>query len=129
MDADMVEAANVVDGLGEVGDDEDRRREVVGVDGEEQIVCESINLKEENIRKSSDDQEKSRMDEGKSLEEGEARRVFRQIATAVYYCHKVGVNIFLEAKLLCEPVFLYSLTPSIWIFFRISFKMIYKYIY
>ena len=57
------------DGLGEVGDDEDRRKEVVGINGEEQVVCEKMNLKEENIRKSSDDQEKSRMDEEKSLEE------------------------------------------------------------
>jgi serine/threonine protein kinase len=26
----------------------------------------------------------------KSLEEAEARRIFRQIATAVYYCHKAS---------------------------------------
>ena len=30
------------------------------------------------------------LSERKSLEESEARRVFRQIATAVYYCHKVS---------------------------------------
>ena len=30
------------------------------------------------------------LSERKSLEEGEARRIFRQIATAVFYCHKVG---------------------------------------
>ncbi len=30
------------------------------------------------------------LSERKSLEETEARRIFRQIATAVYYCHKVS---------------------------------------
>ena len=30
----------------------------------------------------------------KSLEEKEARRIFRQISTAVYYCHKVSVKFF-----------------------------------
>ena len=29
----------------------------------------------------------------KSLDELEARRVFRQISTAVYYCHKVKTRI------------------------------------
>lgn len=29
------------------------------------------------------------LSERKTLEEKEARRVFRQIATAVFYCHKV----------------------------------------
>ena len=29
------------------------------------------------------------LSERKSLEENEARRIFRQIATAVFYCHKV----------------------------------------
>ena len=60
---------DLVDGLGEVGDDEDRRKEVVGINGEEQTLCEKINLKEENISKSSEDQEKSRMNEGTSMEE------------------------------------------------------------
>ena len=30
------------------------------------------------------------LSERKKLEEKEARRIFRQIATAVFYCHKVG---------------------------------------
>ena len=30
------------------------------------------------------------LSERRSLEELEARRIFRQIATAVFYCHKVG---------------------------------------
>ena len=30
------------------------------------------------------------LSERKSLEELEARRIFRQIATAVFYCHKVS---------------------------------------
>ena len=30
------------------------------------------------------------LSERKTLEENEARRIFRQIATAVFYCHKVG---------------------------------------
>ena len=30
------------------------------------------------------------LSERKTLDEKEARRVFRQIATAVFYCHKVG---------------------------------------
>ena len=32
----------------------------------------------------------------KTLGEPDARRIFRQIATAIYYCHKVGasVNLF-----------------------------------
>ena len=29
------------------------------------------------------------LSERKTLEENEARRIFRQIATAVFYCHKV----------------------------------------
>ena len=28
----------------------------------------------------------------KTLGEPDARRIFRQIATAIYYCHKVGVS-------------------------------------
>ena len=31
------------------------------------------------------------LSERKTLEENEARRIFRQIATAVFYCHKVGL--------------------------------------
>ena len=31
------------------------------------------------------------LSERKTLEENEARRIFRQIATAVFYCHKVGM--------------------------------------
>ena len=30
------------------------------------------------------------LSERKKLEENEARRIFRQIATAVFYCHKVS---------------------------------------
>lgn len=29
----------------------------------------------------------------KALSDMEARRVFRQIATAIYYCHKVCLNV------------------------------------
>ena len=32
------------------------------------------------------------LSERKVLGEDEARRIFRQIATAVYYCHKVSLN-------------------------------------
>ena len=32
------------------------------------------------------------LSERKSLEENEARRIFRQIATAVFYCHKVRAD-------------------------------------
>ena len=32
------------------------------------------------------------LSERKSLEENEARRIFRQIATAVFYCHKVRLG-------------------------------------
>ena len=35
------------------------------------------------------------LSERKTLEEKEARRVFRQIATAVFYCHKVSCFSFL----------------------------------
>jgi NUAK family SNF1-like kinase len=28
----------------------------------------------------------------KVLSDSEARRLFRQIATAIYYCHKVGIH-------------------------------------
>ena len=34
------------------------------------------------------------LSERKTLEEKEARRVFRQIATAVFYCHKVMFFFF-----------------------------------
>ena len=34
------------------------------------------------------------LSERKTLEEKEARRVFRQIATAVFYCHKVRLFFF-----------------------------------
>jgi serine/threonine protein kinase len=34
------------------------------------------------------------LSERKVLAEEEARRIFRQIATAVYYCHKVSVFLF-----------------------------------
>ena len=33
------------------------------------------------------------LSERKSLEENEARRIFRQIATAVFYCHKVRQDL------------------------------------
>ena len=36
------------------------------------------------------------LSERKTLEEKEARRVFRQIATAVFYCHKVGFYCLLQ---------------------------------
>ena len=32
------------------------------------------------------------LSERKTLEENEARRIFRQIATAVFYCHKVRLG-------------------------------------
>ena len=32
------------------------------------------------------------LSERKTLEENEARRIFRQIATAVFYCHKVRLD-------------------------------------
>ena len=35
------------------------------------------------------------LSERRSLEELEARRIFRQIATAVFYCHKVSHTIVL----------------------------------
>ena len=34
------------------------------------------------------------LSERQKLEEKEARRVFRQIATAVFYCHKVSFLLF-----------------------------------
>ena len=37
------------------------------------------------------------LSERKTLEEKEARRVFRQIATAVFYCHKVGSYCLLQS--------------------------------
>jgi len=33
----------------------------------------------------------------KVLTDSEARRLFRQIATAIYYCHKVGTLFFLNS--------------------------------
>ena len=33
------------------------------------------------------------LSERKVLAEEEARRIFRQIATAVYYCHKVSIHM------------------------------------
>lgn len=37
--------------------------------------------------------------ERKKLPDNEARRIFRQIATAIYYCHKVCENVFEEILL------------------------------
>ena len=34
----------------------------------------------------------------KTLGEPDARRIFRQIATAIYYCHKVGVVLVFNVK-------------------------------
>ena len=45
------------------------------------------------------------LSERKCLEENEARRIFRQIATAVYYCHKNNIchrDLKLENILLDE---------------------------
>ena len=45
------------------------------------------------------------LSERKCLEENEARRIFRQIATAVYYCHKHNIchrDLKLENILLDE---------------------------
>ena len=36
--------------------------------------------------------------EHKKLTDNEARRIFRQIATAIYYCHKVSRNLIYHVK-------------------------------
>ena len=39
------------------------------------------------------------LSERKTLEENEARRIFRQIATAVFYCHKVRPALIENSRL------------------------------
>ncbi len=54
------------------------------------------------------------LSERKSLEETEARRIFRQIATAVYYCHKVSEESNLATHLQKERSSTYSFNlPSV----------------
>ena len=71
------------------------------------------------------------LSERKCLEENEARRIFRQIATAVYYCHKHNIchrDLKLENILLdengCAKVTIQSLM-SIWILVLIFYYGLY----